>query len=69
MLWRMSLFNKKIWLKIIDLQLIENLKNKKIRDISYDFSYAKEEPRNFQIEIIDRLYKYKERDLDKAIEG
>ena len=29
----------------------------------------KEEPRNFQIEIIDRLYKYKDRDLDKAIEG
>ena len=29
--------------KIIDLQLVENLKNKKIRDIDYDFSYAKEE--------------------------
>ena len=26
-----------------------------------------EEPRNFQIEIIDRLDKYKDRDLDKAI--
>ena len=29
--------------KIIDLQLVENLKNKKIRDISYEFFYAKEE--------------------------
>ena len=28
-----------------------------------------EEPRNFQIEIIDRLDKYKDRDLDKAIKG
>ena len=26
-------------------------------------------PRNFQIEIIDRLDKYKDRDLDKAITG
>ena len=28
-----------------------------------------EEPTNFQIEIIDRLDKYKDRDLDKAIKG
>ena len=28
-----------------------------------------EMPRNFQIEIIDRLGKYKDRDLDKAITG
>jgi len=28
---------------------------------------VREEPRNFQIEIIDRLDKYKDRDLDKAI--
>ena len=28
-----------------------------------------EMPTNFQIEIIDRLGKYKDRDLDKAIEG
>ena len=28
---------------------------------------VREEPRNFQIEIIDRLDKYKNRDLDKAI--
>ena len=30
---------------------------------------VREEPRNFQIEIIDRLDKYKDRDLDKAIKG
>ena len=35
--------------EIIDLQLVENLKNKKIRDISYDFSYAKEELKTGQI--------------------
>ena len=35
--------------KIIDLQLVENLKNKKIRDIDYDFSYAKEELKTGQI--------------------
>ena len=28
---------------------------------------VREEPRNFQIEIIDRLDKHKDRDLDKAI--
>ncbi len=30
---------------------------------------VREEPRNFQIEIIDRLDKYKDRDLDKAIKN
>ena len=39
--------------KIIDLQLVENLKNKKIRDIDYDFSYAKEELKT------GKIHKYK----------
>ena len=35
--------------KIINLFLAENYKNKKIRDIDYDFQYPKEELKTFTI--------------------
>ena len=60
----------------IDIELMTQ--NEKLKLIQIGLTYVipklkqvenieEEEPRNFQIEIIDRLDKYKDRDLDKAI--